>query len=61
MSSDYYPLIRRILNEQYADRFQCVTYGEALRLLWQSEPFMAPPAEAVAVGIAPAALAASEG
>ena len=60
MSSDYYPLIRRILNEQYADRFQCVTYGEALRLLWQSEPFMEPPAETGTVDAAPAALAASE-
>jgi fatty acid desaturase len=49
MSSDYYPLVRRVLKEHYPDRFQCVTYGEALRLLWQSEPFMEPPASGASV------------
>ena len=54
LSSDYYPLIRRILNEQYADRFQCVTYAEALRLLWRSEPFMEPSSQEASVDLEPA-------
>jgi fatty acid desaturase len=39
MSSVHYPLVRAILEERYPDRFQCVTYREAVRRLRECEAF----------------------
>ena len=42
MSSDYYPLVRAILRERYAERFHCLTYREALRRVYRCEPYAVP-------------------
>jgi len=39
MSSAYYPLVRKILEERYPDRFQCLSYREAVQRLRECEPF----------------------
>ncbi|MEO8627400.1 MAG: fatty acid desaturase [Betaproteobacteria bacterium] len=39
MSSTHYPLVRAILQERYPDRFQCITYREAVRRLRECQPF----------------------
>jgi fatty acid desaturase len=60
MSSDYYPLVRRILQDRYAERFQCLRYGEALSRLWRSDAFMEPPRDSVTASRAAPHAAMSE-
>lgn len=61
MSSDYYPLVRRILRERYPDRYNCLSYGEALRRLWQSDAFVHPPQPSTPTEQAKRELAATAG
>jgi fatty acid desaturase len=40
MSSKYYPLVGRLLRQQFPDRYQRITYRQAWRQLWTGEPFI---------------------
>jgi fatty acid desaturase len=37
MSSDYYPLVSKILQERFPERYHRLSYREAWRKLWQGE------------------------
>ena len=49
VSSDHYPLVRRILLEKYPERYNCLPYGEALRRLWKSDAFMELPEDSMSI------------
>jgi fatty acid desaturase len=40
MNSDYYPLVSKVLEEQFPDRYHRITYRDAWTQLWKREPYL---------------------
>jgi fatty acid desaturase len=40
LNSDYYPLVAKLLKEQYPDRYNEIPFGEAWRQLWLRDKFL---------------------